>query len=62
MKISNKLAKVNEEITIKMVDNGFVFEINGRDRNDDWKIAKIIVSTVDELVMLINEAVSMDRD
>jgi predicted RNase H-like nuclease (RuvC/YqgF family) len=62
MKISDKLSKVNEEITIKMYDNGFMFEISGRNSDDDWKNAKIIVSTVEELVALINEAAVMDRD
>jgi len=62
MKIGDKLAKVNEEMTIKMVDNGFVFEISGRDHDDDWKSAKIIVSSVDELVTLIKEAVTLPRD
>jgi len=62
MKISDKLAKVNEDITIRMFDNGFMVEISGRDHNDDWKHAKIIVNSVDEIVTLINEAVSMDRD
>ena len=62
MKISDKLAKVNEDITIRMYDNGFMFEISGRDHDEDWKNAKIIVNSVDELVTLINEAVSMERD
>ena len=62
MKIVDKLAKVNEEMTIKMVDNGFVFEINGRGHDEDWKGAKIIVNTVDELVTLIKEAVELPRD
>ena len=62
MKIGDKLAKVNEEMTIKMVDNGFVFEINGRDHDDDLKGSKIIVSSVDELVTLIKEAVELPRD
>ena len=62
MKISDKLAKVNEDITIRMYDNGFMFEVSGRDNNDDWKHAKIIVNSVEELVELINEATGMERD
>ena len=62
MKISDKLTKVNEDITIRMYDNGYMFEISGRDSNDDWKNAKIIVGSVEELVELINEAAAMDRD
>jgi len=62
MKIGDKLAKVNEDITIRMYDNGYMFEISGRDSNEDWKSAKILVSSVEELVELINEAAAMDRD
>jgi len=62
MKISDKLSKVNEDITIRMYDNGYMFEISGRNDDDDWKNAKIIVSTVEELVELIKEAAAMDRD
>ena len=62
MKIGDKLTKVNEDITIRMYDNGYMFEISGRDSNEDWKNAKIVVSTVEELVELINEAAAMDRD
>ena len=62
MKISDKLSKVNEDITIRMYDNGFMFEISGRNSDDDWKSAKILVSSVEELVTLIQEATGMERD
>jgi len=62
MKIGDKLAKVNEDMTIRMYDNGFMFEISGRTHDEDWKSAKILVNSVDELVELINEAVLMERD
>ena len=62
MKISDKLSKVNEDMTIRMYDNGFMFEISGRDKEDDWKSAKILVSSVEELVTLIQEATGMERD
>ena len=62
MKIGDKLAKVNEEMTINMYDNGFVFEINGRDHDDEWKTAKVIVSSVDELIALVKEVSELPRD
>ena len=62
MKIGDKLSKVNEDMTIRMYDNGFMFEISGRTHDEDWKSAKILVNSVDELVELINEAVLMERD
>jgi len=60
-KIADKLDKVNESFTINMYDNGFMIEIGGR-KNDDWKTAKIMVPTIDELVVLIKEAADMERD
>jgi len=30
-KISDKLTKVNENFTVQMYDNGYMFEISGRD-------------------------------
>lgn len=62
MKISDKLVKVNEDITIRMLDNGFMFEIGGRNSDDDWKTAKIVVNSVEEVVELIQEATQLERD
>jgi hypothetical protein len=61
-KISDKLAKVNDNYTINMYDNGFMIEVGGRDSEDDWKTAKIIVSSVDELVALVKEVAELPRD
>ena len=61
-KIGDKLAKVNESFTVNMYDNGFMFEIGGRDKDDEWKNAKIMVQSVDELVALVKEAADMERD
>jgi hypothetical protein len=60
-KISDKLTKVSEAFTVNMYDNGFMIEVGGQDANDDWKNAKILVSSVEELVVLIKEAASMER-
>ena len=57
--ISEKLAKVNESFTINRYDNGFMIEVGGRDDNDDWKNAKVIVSTEYELIDAIKEALSL---
>jgi hypothetical protein len=59
--LSDKLTKVNENFTINMYDNGFMIEVGGRDDNDDWATAKIMVGSVDELVTLVHEAVDMER-
>jgi hypothetical protein len=62
IKLSSKLEKVNDSFSVNMYDNGYMFEINGRDDNEDWVTAKIVCNTVDELVALIKEASEMPRD
>jgi hypothetical protein len=61
-KIADKLSKVNESYTVNMYDNGFMFEIGGRNKADDWSNAKIIVSSIDELIELVKEVASLPRD
>ena len=57
-----KLVKVNENFTINMYDNGYMIEVGGRDDDNEWKNAKIMVSTVEELLVLVREATEMERD
>lgn len=61
MKISNKLAKVDESFTINMYDNGYMLDISGEDANGDWKSAKILISDVNALVELVKEATTLER-
>lgn len=61
-KISDKLVKVNENFSVNMYDNGFMLEISGRDSDNEYKNAKIMVSTVEELVALVKEATELERD
>ena len=61
-KVSAELAKVNENFSINMYDNGFMLEIGGRDQSNEWASAKIMVKSVDELVELVREAAEMERD
>lgn len=61
-KISDKLSKVNESFTINMYDNGFMVDISGRNENDDWASAKLMVHDIDGLVALIKEAVELPKD
>ncbi len=61
-KISDKLVKVNDNFTINMYDNGFMIEIGGRNKKDDWAAAKITCSSIEELVELIKEAATLERE
>ena len=57
-----KLSKVNESITINRYDNGFMVEVGGRDDENDWKSAKILCNTEEEMVAVVKEWNSMEID
>jgi len=61
-KVSDKLKKVNDSFNVYMYDNGFMLEISGRDKDEDYVTSKLIVSTVEELVHLVKEVCYMTRD
>lgn len=56
----NKLAKVNDSITLNRYDNGWMVEVGGRDEDSDWKNCKVLINTEEELIALIKEYNSMD--
>ena len=58
----NKLSKVNESITVNRYDNGFMVEVGGRDKENDWKSAKILCNTEAEMLDVIKEWNSMEID
>ena len=60
--ISDKLTKVNESFSVNMYDNGYMFEIGGKDADGEWKNAKIMCSTVEQLLSLVKEATEAERD
>jgi hypothetical protein len=60
-RLSDKLVKVNENFSINMYDNGYMIEVGGRDDEDNWKTAKIMVGTVEELLVLVREATEIER-
>jgi hypothetical protein len=62
MKLDDKLVKCSEQFTVYMYDNGYMFEVGGRDSNDDWVNAKVICKDFEELVSLIKQATEMERD
>jgi len=58
----SKLAKVNENITLNRYDNGWMVEIGGQDKKEDWKTAKIMCNTEEELLAVVKEWNTMDLD
>ena len=58
----DKLAKVNESITLNRYDNGWMIEIGGRDKKEDWKTTKTMCNTEEEVIAVIKEWNSKDLD
>jgi hypothetical protein len=57
-----KLAKVNENISINRYDNGWMIEIGGRDKKQEWKNCKILCNTEGELLSIIKEWNTIELD
>lgn len=55
-----KLAKVNDNFTINRYDNGWMVEVGGVNKNDEWATTKVLCNTEEELVALIKEYNQMD--
>jgi hypothetical protein len=60
-KVSEILSKVDEDFRVHMYSNGFMFEVSGRDSEDEWATAKIVCNDIDAVVSLIKETVSLPR-
>ena len=58
----NKLTKVSETITINRYDNGWMVEVGGRDKKQDWKSTKTSCNTEEEMIAVVKEWNSLDLD
>lgn len=55
-----KLAKVNDSFSVYRYDNGWMLEVSGHDKKEDWTTAKIMCNTEEELFALIKEYNQME--
>ena len=62
MKLTDKLSKVGDSLTVNMYDNGYMVEVSGRNSDDDWKTAKIMCTTLNEVYEVISDASTMARE
>lgn len=58
----DKLAKVSESFSVNRYDNGWMIEISGRDKKEEWKTTKTLCNTEDELLSLVKEYNSKELD
>ena len=61
-KLGDKLDKVDQSFTVYAYDNGFMFEMSGRDKGGDYKTAKIMCPTIDDVITLVKESTDLERD
>lgn len=58
-----KLDKVNESFTVNRYDNGYMIEVSGRDKNNDWVTHQRLCSSEEissrGLFTVIKEALSL---
>lgn len=50
------------DFNVAIYDNGFTLTYSGNNDDGDWADAKLIVPSVDQLVDLIKEVVSLPRE
>lgn len=62
MEVSDILNKINDSFEVSILDNGYVLDIRGRDKQDDWSSCKLAVGTVEELFEVIKEIAEMPVD
>jgi hypothetical protein len=57
-----KLVKASDNFTVNRYENGWMVEVSGKDKKDDWKTMKIVCNTEEDLIALIKEYNSTDLD
>jgi len=58
----SKLTKVNDSFTVYRYDNGWMVEVGGRNKSEDYKTTKIICNTENELLELIKQYNTFELD
>ena len=61
-KVSDKLTKVSECVNVYFYDNAYMVEVTGRDTNDDWSNIKLVCKDMDEVVKVLQEVESLERE
>ena len=61
-KVADKLTKVSECVNVYFYDNAYMVEVTGRDKNDDWSNIKLVCKDMDEVVKVLQEVESLERE
>ena len=55
MQLSDKLAKVDNSVSITKYDNGYLLEVRGENSSEDWSEAAILCSDLTKVIELVTE-------
>jgi hypothetical protein len=55
VKLSDVFANVSESVTLNRYENGWMVEISGDDRNDEWQNKKFIFPDLKNVLTFIEE-------
>jgi len=61
-KVSDKLAKVSENVIIYFYDNAYMVEVSGKNAEDDWATAKLVCRNLTEVQALLEEVDSLPKE
>ena len=60
--VADKLEKVDNSFTVNRYDNGYMLEINGRTKDGEWTTSKTIANSIEDLLVLVKEAITLPID
>jgi hypothetical protein len=52
---------INDNYTITNCHNGFVVEVSGKDRHDEWNTSKFVFTSLEQVKRAVEELASMPR-
>lgn len=61
MKVSDKLAKVNDTATVHFLDNGFMVEVCGEDYKNNYSTSKVLCTSKEILFAVLEEISKMEK-
>lgn len=60
-KMVDFISHIGEDITIRLIDNGYLIEVGGKDAQDNWKTVKLACANRDELNARLDQCFSLPR-
>lgn len=59
--IAGKLAKIDPKLEINFYDNGYMVEVCGQDKNNDYKTARVLCVDEEATLALVKTLLSFER-